>query len=53
MWYAWGEKEIETKFWSKPPKGRNQSGELGVDGRIILKLIMEKYGVRFRTGLAG
>jgi hypothetical protein len=32
----------DTKFWSENLKGRDQSEELGVDGRIILKQILGK-----------
>jgi hypothetical protein len=33
---------ILTKFWSKNLKGRDHEGDLGVDGRIILKWILGK-----------
>jgi hypothetical protein len=31
------------KFWMKILKGRNHSEDLGVDGRITLKLTIKKY----------
>jgi hypothetical protein len=31
-----GKWELNIKFWSETPKGRDQSEDLGVDGRIIL-----------------
>jgi hypothetical protein len=31
-------------------KGKDQLGDLDVDGRKILKWILEKYGVRVGTG---
>jgi len=33
---------MRTKFWSGNLKGRNHLGELGVDGRKILKWVLEK-----------
>jgi hypothetical protein len=37
---------MHTQFWSKYMKGRDHSGKLGIDGRIILKLV-------FKTGCLG
>jgi hypothetical protein len=31
----------------------NLFGDLGINGRIILKCILEKYGVKVWTGLSG
>jgi hypothetical protein len=39
--YGRGEKFITT-FWSEILKGRNYLEDLGVDGKIILKRILEK-----------
>jgi hypothetical protein len=40
MWYIWGPEEVHTEFW----QGDLWEGEhveyLGIDGRIILKLIV-------------
>jgi hypothetical protein len=33
-----------TEFWFESMKGRDYSEDLGVDWRIILKWILEKYG---------
>jgi hypothetical protein len=48
---------IHTKFWSENPKGGEDSGDLGVDGRIILKWKQgEKVWIVFlwlRTGTSG
>jgi hypothetical protein len=39
-------KAYPTQFWSYSLRGRDQQlGDLGVDGRIILKEILEKKGV--------
>jgi hypothetical protein len=32
------------------PGGKRHFGETGVDGRIILRWIFRKWGVRIRTG---
>jgi hypothetical protein len=34
-----------TTFWLRKLKGTKHLGDLGVDGRIILKMISEKYHV--------
>jgi hypothetical protein len=34
--------ETHIKFWLKNTKGRDHLGELGLDNRIILKLIFKK-----------
>jgi len=33
---------MHTKFWSENLKGRDDSGDLSVDGRIILEMILGK-----------
>jgi hypothetical protein len=38
------------QLWSESPKGRDHLEDLGVDGRKILKSILEKYGEKLRTG---
>jgi hypothetical protein len=40
---------MHTNFSRKPE--RKHLGDLGIDGRIILKLILEKYDVMMSTGL--
>jgi hypothetical protein len=37
-------------FWLENWKGRNHLEDLGVDGKIILELILGKYGGRVWTG---
>jgi hypothetical protein len=39
-----------TVFWAENLKGRDYSEDLGVDGKIILELILRKLGVE-RCGL--
>jgi hypothetical protein len=39
-----------TKFGLKSLKGRHLSEDLGVNGKIILKLILTNEGVRICTG---
>jgi hypothetical protein len=41
---------VRTIFWFESLKGRGHSEELGVDGRIILKWILRKYGGRVWGG---
>jgi len=33
------------------PVGKNNLEDIDVDGRVVLKCILEKYGVRVWTGL--
>jgi hypothetical protein len=43
---------VHIGFWWKNPKGRDQSEDLGVDGRIILEWISKQWeGVKTWTGL--
>jgi hypothetical protein len=41
---------MRTKVWSENPKGRDHSEDLGVDRKIILKLIFGKYGGKLWNG---
>jgi hypothetical protein len=41
---------IDTKFQSENLNGLDHLGDLGADGRIILKWILKTYGRRLRTG---
>jgi len=40
-----GEKEMHTNFYSENLKGRDHFQGLGVDGRMILKLILREWDV--------
>jgi len=42
---------MRIKSWSESLKGRDHGEDLRVDGRIILKWILEKWCVRVCTGL--
>jgi hypothetical protein len=41
---------MHTKFWSENLKGRDNSEDKGVDGRIILDWMLQKYGGKVWTG---
>jgi hypothetical protein len=41
---------MHTKGWLVSMKGRDHSDDLGLDGRIILKLILGKQGWRVWAG---
>jgi hypothetical protein len=36
---------MHTGFWCGNPKERNDSGEIGTYGKIILKLILDRWNV--------
>lgn len=44
----WGEEEVHTRVWRENPKERDQLEDLCVDGRTILKWILNQLG---RLGL--
>jgi hypothetical protein len=44
------EMKNKYKFWLESTKGRDRSEDLGLDERIILKLILRKQGGRVWTG---
>jgi hypothetical protein len=37
-------------FWSENLNGKDHLGDLGIYGKIIIKWILRKYGVRVWTG---
>jgi hypothetical protein len=37
-----GDEEMYMKFWMENPKRRNHLGAIDIDGRIILKYILNK-----------
>jgi hypothetical protein len=37
---------MHTKFWLESLRGRDYLNDIGIDGRIILKLIFRKKGWR-------
>jgi hypothetical protein len=41
---------MQTKFWSETLKGSDDSKDLDVAGRIILEMILGKWGGKFWTG---
>jgi hypothetical protein len=46
MGRTWERQETCTKFWSQNLKGKDHLVELGVAGRIILRWMLMKQGVR-------
>jgi len=43
--------EVRTGFWWEKSEGKDYLKDLGVDGMIILKWILRKYGWELLTGL--
>jgi hypothetical protein len=44
MWHVWERGEVHIGFWRANVKERTHLEGLGVDGRIILKLIVKESG---------
>jgi len=45
LWYDLSNGQVNTEFWWGNPKDRDHSEDVGVDGRIILRLIFRKWDV--------
>jgi hypothetical protein len=41
----------DTRFWLGNLKGRDHSEDLGIDGKIILEWIIERWGQKLSTAL--
>ena len=50
MWHVWG-KEVHIGFWWGYVMERDYLEDLGVEGTIILKLILKKWDGEACTGL--
>jgi hypothetical protein len=48
--HTWENEKCMQTLNSMNLKGRDNLGNLDIDGRIILKLALEKYGVSIRNG---
>jgi len=42
MWHGWGKTEVHSEFWWGDVREGEQSEDLGIDRRIILKWIFKK-----------
>jgi len=51
MWHIPVIEDVQTGFWWGNPKEREHLEDLGVGGRIILKLIFKKWDGEAWTGL--
>jgi hypothetical protein len=51
MWHVWGTGEVHTGFWWGDIMERDYLVDLGVNGRITLKLIFKKLNGEAWTGL--
>jgi hypothetical protein len=45
MWHAWGRGEVFTGFWLGGPKVRDQWEDLGIGGRLNIKLDLRETGI--------
>ena len=43
MWHVWGRGEVHTGFLSGKLREGDHLGDPGVDGRVILKWILQKW----------
>jgi hypothetical protein len=51
MWHGWGRRYVHTGLWWTKLKEREDFEDLGIDGQIILKLILKKSEGRAWNGL--
>jgi hypothetical protein len=47
MWCVWQRRETSTGFWWENLRERDHCGDLGADGRIILRLVFRKWDVGY------
>jgi hypothetical protein len=52
MQRVWGRGEVYTRFWWENLSERDHWGDLGINGRIILRRIFRKSDVGVWTGLS-
>jgi len=51
MWHAWEIRDVCTRLWWGDLKERHHFEDLGIDGRLIIKLMFKKYDGGPWTGL--
>jgi hypothetical protein len=51
MWQVWETGEVHTGFWSGDLTKRDYFEDLGIDGRLILKLVFKRWDGEVVTGL--
>jgi hypothetical protein len=50
VWHVWEIRQVPTEFWWGYLRERDQLGDLGVDGRVIIDWIFKKLDAQAWTG---
>jgi hypothetical protein len=46
MWHVWETEKVQTKLWWGNLREVYHSEDVGISGRLLLKLILKKWGQR-------